>query len=572
MKTDITLNNVTQVTWVAMGPWSNCSKPCGGGKSYLQRLCIIPKGRNETCEGERILTRDCNMHPCNDTRDNKLDFSRSDNFTVDYNMLPKASPKTTLPINSPNKINILPVSRKPYRYEKCIMKEGDLALFIDEGVMKGARIPVRVILNNKTLTVYSNDNYENIIVAHNLPTITGLKPFEKDKSATCFEIESSTKKTILCTFVSGTKSLQTLAKEWMEDILDFIKNCANYYSHELNYQQMDMSPEKVQNALDFYQEKEKEQMEKIISRTQQMALQAMEKELKVENMIEKEEEERQKQQEETFKKDYEKIKAQKELINQALEQKKKQADLYSHKLLVKKKIKQISEQVKREVMRQREDMKLRILAKQKDLERKKELIQNKIQDVKEGISKELIKASKNGNAEECDPERPNEQIIKYCRVNFDTDYKKMNQCVQGDNFCYMCCESEFGDLHLEGRSNCYNKCDDFHILKKKFSHTETIKIDVEVGPNGTKSEQIKEEKSISNPSNNNMSLPRFLSVDKKKVYDFSKTKFIETNMKISVPDNKSSINKEADMADLIEKTKKTELLKLIKDDLNSLDF
>lgn len=46
-------------------------------------------------------------------------------------------------------------------------------------------------------------------------------------------IEEKAKKTILCAFISPNKNLEMLADEWQKDILDFIKNCAEYYSHEV---------------------------------------------------------------------------------------------------------------------------------------------------------------------------------------------------------------------------------------------------------------------------------------------------------------------------------------------------
>lgn len=52
------------ITWVAITPWSTCSKSCGGGKSYLQRICILPKDSKQQCEGEKVLIKDCNLQPC----------------------------------------------------------------------------------------------------------------------------------------------------------------------------------------------------------------------------------------------------------------------------------------------------------------------------------------------------------------------------------------------------------------------------------------------------------------------------------------------------------------------------
>ena len=58
------------LTWVAITPWSECSQKCGGGKSYLQRICILPKSSNKTCKGEKMLSKDCNMMPCESMMEN----------------------------------------------------------------------------------------------------------------------------------------------------------------------------------------------------------------------------------------------------------------------------------------------------------------------------------------------------------------------------------------------------------------------------------------------------------------------------------------------------------------------
>jgi hypothetical protein len=533
-----------KVTWVPITTWSDCSKPCGGGKSYLQRLCVLPSHSKEKCVGERILSKECNLNPCENTvTETELLIlqGRNNNSTLNST------------INHPV-FKFMPVSRRPLRYERCTIKEGDLAIYIEEGSIKGSKIPVRVILNNRTLTAYSNDDYESIIVSHTLSKITGLRKFTKESTNTCFTVEEGQRKTTLCAFVSPRKSLKDLAAEWQTDILDFIKNCAGFYSHDLDFKSMnEMSLDKVQTSLDFYGEKEKDQMEHVILKTQQLALQAIEKELKVENLIEKEEELKQKKLEEQVNNEFEKIKKQKDLINQALQEKKKQADIYASKLMIKKKIKQISQQVQREVIKIREDLKARILSKQRDEKRKRELIQNKINSLKSDISKNLLKASKNGDSQECNPERPAEEIVEYCKVNYESDNNKMNECVMNDNFCYMCCESEYGDLHLESRSVCYTKCDDFYIYKVKFGGEKGIKLKMEVTPNAVKKESIVEESNTKDNAQQN-SKPQIQS------------KFLET--KTTLENKTTSFYQLNDFSKIIEDEKKKQLLLDIKADLN----
>ncbi len=272
---------------------------------------------------------------------------------------------------------------------------------------------------------------------------------------------------------------------------------------------------------------------------------------------------------------YEKIKNQKERINQALEQKKKQADIYAEKQVVKKKIIQISEAVKRQVEKIREDLKSRLLAKKKDEARKRELIRNKIENIKKDISKDLIRANKKGDYEECDPERPQKQIINYCTVNYENDSLKMAECFKNDNFCYMCCEAEYGELHLELRNNCYTICNDFYFFKTNFKHTRILKTYIEIKPNiikMSKNENIYLKKTQSEPNDKNN------YNNGKKLIDFEvmKTKFLETNMNNSIPQNSGIIDSEnglkksepSRISQMIEEEKKKEILMKIKEDLN----
>jgi len=47
-------------TWSIWGPWSSCTKSCGRGKSKRQRLCSAGLG----CSGDSIETRLCNRNSC----------------------------------------------------------------------------------------------------------------------------------------------------------------------------------------------------------------------------------------------------------------------------------------------------------------------------------------------------------------------------------------------------------------------------------------------------------------------------------------------------------------------------
>lgn len=50
--------------WVILQDWSQCSQACGGGKQFLQRMCVPPQNGGNNCEGEPLLVKDCNSQPC----------------------------------------------------------------------------------------------------------------------------------------------------------------------------------------------------------------------------------------------------------------------------------------------------------------------------------------------------------------------------------------------------------------------------------------------------------------------------------------------------------------------------
>ncbi|KAG5267736.1 hypothetical protein AALO_G00225070 [Alosa alosa] len=53
-------------SWSSWGPWGSCSRSCGGGVQFAQRLCNNPPPRNNGryCTGKRAIYRSCNVVPC----------------------------------------------------------------------------------------------------------------------------------------------------------------------------------------------------------------------------------------------------------------------------------------------------------------------------------------------------------------------------------------------------------------------------------------------------------------------------------------------------------------------------
>jgi hypothetical protein len=77
------------------------------------------------------------------------------------------------------------------------------------------------------------------------------------------------------------------------------------------------------------------------------------------------------------------------------------------------------------------------------------------------MAERLEKATRVGNSDRCFVPGTTTQIIaiKYCRLHFSSEPERFTECMDPANYCYVCCENEFGDLHIIERDKCYNKCD-----------------------------------------------------------------------------------------------------------------
>jgi len=76
------------------------------------------------------------------------------------------------------------------------------------------------------------------------------------------------------------------------------------------------------------------------------------------------------------------------------------------------------------------------------------------------MAKSLIKANKYGDWKVCKSSRVSKaKVDSYCNANFLEDYVKNNQCKDMEDFCYICCENEYGNMYIKQRDICYDMCD-----------------------------------------------------------------------------------------------------------------
>ena len=105
----------------------------------------------------------------------------------------------------------------------------------------------------------------------------------------------------------------------------------------------------------------------------------------------------------------------------------------------------------------------------KKQKRKTNSLAIKLQTVRNAMASEMGKAYKKGSVQNCinigngtedgiggSKERV-EKRRHYCIANFSENYPMYQACLDGDDFCHMCCDNEFGEFFLNERESCYTQ-------------------------------------------------------------------------------------------------------------------
>ena len=300
--------NLIDGQWIILQNWSQCTLKCGGGKSYLQRMCVPPQNGGKPCEGEAIISKDCNKQPC----------------PSENSVGPKKN-NVEIKMNKPI-VKIMPFSSRPQKYTKCVIKESDMmytkSLAVADSTNAGTpvnknsqetiKVPVRVIMNNRTLTIYAGEDFESHldtfnILTSNLVTIDPKVSPQEDPN--CFYVNSEDgRKAQLCPFGNSNPKV---VEEWFYDFNLFKYQCN--YGHkeqELDVKLQKRLEEKIKTAkqgvLEEAQQEvrkraqvtEEKKLQTQVKKTNSVALQAIQKEINLEEMIKNEETEREKKEEE----------------------------------------------------------------------------------------------------------------------------------------------------------------------------------------------------------------------------------------------------------------------------------
>jgi len=368
-----------------------------------------------------------------------------------------------------------PFTSKPQRYDKCVVKDNDAFLVSKKDGPELIRRPIRIVMNNQTLTIFGDDSYTRSMYSFQMET-SSLK---KVKDFCCISVTDSHKQVNLCGYETdcGNKMTNPWATGWENDFHFFKYECFLGRAKQL------LSPGDEHKLVDEYQgrlnfakeelvrlkgkEVEKEQIRKekrtqrgALMKTQNDAWVVIQKEMDLEAMIKKEEKEKEGVELEDVAKVLEKEKKRKQCMKKTLKKREQENRRILDKRENKKEIKGIKKELKIEVELKRNELKRQVAQMRARLRRKKAAMEDKINRVRASLAKEMMAANKIGDIMKCKKGKDNAMHRdSYCNAEFNEDYIKNIDCKVKENFCYTCCENEFGNAFLEKREECYDMCD-----------------------------------------------------------------------------------------------------------------
>lgn len=475
--------------WIVLQDWSQCNLKCGGGEQTLHLICMPPEQGGKACEGTAIRKRPCNTDPC------PIMKNPHPNIKVDNTKYEK-------PI-----IKVMPISNRPTRYEKCILKENDVFVIMKPekinllteletnsenflGSEAATKIPLRIVLNNKSISFYKDENFGSLILSMALES-TSFRRIKNNKN--CFFLQGRilSQQAIVCNISQNP----SFAEEWDYDFNLFKHQCnekrpviklkedpeiKKKFNEKLHKIKEEIIEEKTAKARIQTQKEEELNIKSKVDQTQAMTLLAMQKENKLEQLLEKEEKLREKDEENLLEKQFQAEVKKKEVLMKSIKEKELEEQFNISKENAIIAIEKLKAEAKNAIIKKRNDIKNRISQMRLKAERRKAAIKSKILSLRSETAQQIQWYSKKGDMNRCFIPNPsakglpadhpkahlienksfNEQLTiidVYCTAAFANNVGKFMECKQPESFCFVCCEGEFGQMHLSDRERCYNQ-------------------------------------------------------------------------------------------------------------------
>jgi len=460
------MKNPSDGYWVTIQDWCNCSQKCGGGETVLQRMCVPPRGGGKQCTGKPIIRMKCNPEPC--PRVSKYGM-------VDGNINNRNSTEVLKPV-----VKVLEFSSRPQRYQKCIIKEGDLLYSIwvgdkevdENGKTKPQKvtIPVRAVMNNKTFAVYGGEDYSTLKESFSMESSTFVASKE---SETCFIIRNNVKKAQFCFF--GSERTVEHFNEWDYDFNLFKYQCKtrrpqtnatideNALDDKVKNLKEGMLMDREIDLIKRGKEAEVEDKSMELMKKNKLAFMAVQKQINVDALVVKEEKEKESNELETLEKNIQTEKDKHDCAMKKIKEKEIESQYNLRAEEMEEENDELTKEAKNEILITRDKLKEKIRKMRKATERKKSDLKTKLMSLRTKFNSDVTSAYKKGNNNHCEAVvATKETYNNYCMTSFPNNPVAYGQCTYSDNPCITCCENEFSEVYYSDRIKCIKE-----ICKKK---------------------------------------------------------------------------------------------------------
>lgn len=434
--------------WVILQEWSSCTLACGGGTSTLHRQCIPPQNGGKPCDGSAVLTKECNTQVCEAVVVEKGE-------------------------ELPMKLKLQKISPRWQRYETCVLKEGDVEVVRTDFVElpKKPRTPARAILNNQTFSVYAGEEFESLIFTAPIEFIKGVTDYPQDAQG-CFIVPDSRTWTKITLCAVSTDLNYTQSKiDWVKAINFFRDNCHKNFQQYKDpaKTELEMLIQMKKNAL------KKEEIDEVsmsgggqemdikgftnsLQKLQKMATQALSKEMKYEQLLFNEEKLREAEEKKRIAKLKEELKEKEDCIRRDVKKKELKSEVKHQKQTLNLNLEDLENTIKGIVMKKRKEAMKQVEIMKKMFEIRKKKDASEMQETRVKMAGEMMNEDKKGSPASCTPKATTDEIKSYCNKAYGDDFNMNLDCRNPENFCYFCCENEFGASMADERQACMDNC------------------------------------------------------------------------------------------------------------------
>ena len=574
-KLDIIKNTLSKTDklnkgWIIIKDWGECSVNCGGGYQTQQLLCLTDnKIEEDSCIGPATRTRSCNNISCevkyaetsnfkNNTVSEKLDIIKKSSSikNIENNIL-----SNIFNYKIDDYTSILSVSSIHLKDIECEIKESFVVVI--DPLKKVSTYMAKLLINKYTISVIDliikkNNNNNNVIDSFPL-NITDMKILKQgfiEKTFNlnslllnikftdrCFILETTNNSKIYCDFLSDLSN--NFTNTWMKVFNKFkfkcndINNNNKLFKSTINYNN---NPDYIIDNIQKEFEEKKNTLSSTISLNNSLKLinskksllndnnnntnykhenneedysmKILQKEDRIESMIELEESVKEKDESSELEIKLEHEKKKEEIILKVFEDKAKENfKSLNIKTLKEEEEKDVKDLIDNQLQRKRLALKNKLIQMKKKANRKKIIFEENIQRIKKNISEKISNfyyinkdnvkkcfirnsintvdsnsihnTNKNNNESYfalinryCDNLKNDTKFISKIQYLSNKEYnkenddiynlilnEKINNCKINDNFCYFCCENEIGEYMSDIREECYKTCQNLDLIK-----------------------------------------------------------------------------------------------------------